>query len=402
MKELKTICFQTRGGVNHNYGGLDRVTELLADYFEKNGFTVYYLSQIKRQGTHATRQVYLPNENNLLSDENIVFYNAFLKEKKIDVLINQEGNVNINLPLNKENKDLIYITVLHFNPNYITEFHFENKFNKMNIPNVAKKVFSGIFKIPFIKKKAFDYLHRKLESNYYVNCLNCDQFVMLSNRFQKDFAALFTTKALPSNITAINNPIQLDNVNVDFSKKKNKLLYVGRLECGMKQLDRLLDNWKIIANKFPDWSLHLVGGGPDEMLLKKQVITESIPRVFFEGIQNPQSYYEEASIFCFSSSSSEGWGMVLVEAQSYGCVPVAFNSYSSIKDIITDRENGMLVAAFNNDEYIKAVEEIIENVDMRIMLAKNAMENVKKFHVDIIGKEWVRLFDKIKTQKINE
>jgi wyosine [tRNA(Phe)-imidazoG37] synthetase (radical SAM superfamily) len=108
MKKLKTICFQTRGGVNHDFGGLDRVTELLADFFEASGYTVYYLSQLKRPGTHATRQIYLPNQNELTSKENIRFYNTFIKKNKIDVLINQEGNVNIIIPLNEINKDLHY------------------------------------------------------------------------------------------------------------------------------------------------------------------------------------------------------------------------------------------------------------------------------------------------------
>ena len=112
MKELKTICFQTRGGVNHDYGGLDRVTELLADFFVASGYQVYYLSQVKRPGTHATRQIYLPNQIELTSPENIAFYNTFLQEQEVDILINQEGNVNIIIPLDKQlNKDLIYISL---------------------------------------------------------------------------------------------------------------------------------------------------------------------------------------------------------------------------------------------------------------------------------------------------
>lgn len=395
MEKKKTICFQTRGGINHDYGGLDRVTELLADFFEENGFTVYYLAQVKRPDTHKTRQYYLPNEQELTSKENIEFYNKFIEEKQIDIFINQEGNVNIILPLMEKNKSIIYLTALHFNPNYITKFHFRNKINKMNIPSGLKKVISTLFTIPFIEDQAFAYLHRKLENNYYINCSNCDRFILLSNRFQNDFAALFKTKKLPSNICAINNPIRINNAAIDFSKKKKKLLYVGRLECGMKQLDTLLNNWNLIANNFPDWSLHLVGGGPDEMMLKQQVVQEEIPRVFFEGIQDPQPYYEEASIFCFSSASSEGWGMVLVEAQMNGCVPVAFESYSAIADIISDHKTGLLVPAYNNELYINALMELMQNEILREELAINAIEYVKRFDIDTIGKQWINLFEDV-------
>lgn len=400
MKKIKTICFQTSGGVNHDFGGLDRVTELLGDYFEENGYTVYFLSQVKRPGTHATRQFYFPNEKELTSNENIVFYNSFLKDKRIDVLINQEGNVNLILPLKDKNADLIYITALHFNPNYITDFHFIHKFTKMNIPSFAKKILVGIFKIPFINKKALAHLHRKLENNYYTNCLHCDRFILLSNRFQKDFIGLFVTKKLPTNISAINNPIIVSKEIIDVSKKKKKLLYVGRLECGMKQLDKLLTNWNAIATDFPEWTLHLVGGGPDEQLLKQQVENESIPRVFFEGIQNPQPYYEEASIFCFSSAASEGWGMVLVEAQIKGCVPVAFQSYSAIEDIITSNHNGILVPPNHNELYKEALILLMNDNILRQNMAENAMKTSLKFDINNIGKQWIHLIDEINQEKV--
>jgi glycosyltransferase involved in cell wall biosynthesis len=400
MKELKTICFQTRGGVNHDYGGLDRVTELLADFFVASGYQVYYLSQVKRPGTHATRQIYLPNQIELTSPENIAFYNTFLQEQEVDVLINQEGNVNIIIPLDKQlNKDLIYITVLHFNPNYITEFHFNHKVNKMNIPGLLKLGLNNIVNIPFIKQQLLSYLQRKLERNYAINCSNCDRFVLLSNNFKSDFGQLFKTKTLPTNISAINNPILINKKEIEISKKKKKLLYVGRLEIGMKQLDKLINNWNVIAADFPDWTLHLVGGGPDEQLLKDQIKNKNIPRVFFEGIQNPKTYYEEASIFCFSSSSAEGWGMVLVEAQIKGCVPIAFNSYSSISDIITDGETGRLVASNDNEQYIKELSELMQNEQIRQKMALNAIESSKKFDIKIIGQEWIHLFNEEKLNK---
>lgn len=402
MKELKTICFQTRGGVNHNYGGLDRVTELLADYFEENGFVVYYLAQVRRPDTHLVRQIYLPNEKELTSQENIDFYNAFIKEKQIDVLINQEGNVNIIIPLNKDNENLLYITVLHFNPNYITDFHFNHKINKMNIPDFAKSGLNYFVDLPIIKQKLHSYLHRKLENNYYINCLNSDQFVLLSNNFKKDFEALFKIKKIPTNVSAINNPIIITNEVTDVSKKRKQLLYVGRLECGMKQLDKLLTNWNTIANIFPDWTLHLVGGGPDEELLKKQVKNNQIPRVFFEGIQNPQPFYDEASIFCFSSASSEGWGMVLVEAQIKGCVPVAFNSYSALTDIITNDENGILIPAYDNELYTKGLASLMQNHELRETLAKNAIQSSKRFDIAQIGKEWIKLFEEVRIEKYSK
>jgi glycosyltransferase involved in cell wall biosynthesis len=299
-------------------------------------------------------------------------------------------------------KDLLYITVLHFSPNYISDFHFNHKINKMKVANFIKSSLNFIVDIPIVRKKLLLYLRRKLENNYYINCLNCDRFVLLSDKFKKDFEALFKTKKIPSKISAINNPIIIDSKLIDFSKKKKKLLYVGRLECNMKQLDKLLVNWNTIANSFPEWTIHLVGAGPDEQVLKEQVENNSIPRVFFEGIQNPQPYYEEASIFCFSSSSAEGWGMVLVEAQIKGCVPVAFNSYAAITDIITSDENGILIPAYNNSQYANALATLINNDRLRQTLAENAIQSSKRFDISNIGKQWIALLEEVRLEKNNK
>lgn len=397
--DFKTICFLTNGGVHRNYGGLDRVTEILADYFEKNGYTVYYLSHVERPEAYNDRQIYFPDKNRINSEENVSFFNLFIKNKHIDVILNQEGNVDLNLPLNDENKKVIKITALHFNPNYITDYHFVHKFSKLTLPTIFRRALTHVFEVPQIKKIALDYLRKKLRRNYYINCKQCDRFVLLSGKFKKDFSDLFKGGKVPYNVSAINNPIILHKKDIDFSKKKKKILYVGRLECGMKQLDKLLRIWKSIANKNKDWSFHLVGGGPDEAFLKKIVLEEAIPRVFFEGIQNPEKFYEESSVFCFSSSSSEGWGMVLVEAQSYGCVPVAFNSYSAVSDIITHANNGFLVPAYDENVYIESLQQLIDNDSLRTRLAENAMQNVKRFEINAIGEKWINLLTEIQINK---
>ena len=51
--------------------------------------------------------------------------------------------------------------------------------------------------------------------------------------------------------------------------------------------------------------------------------------LFLKGQKNPEPYYNEASIFMMTSSF-EGWGLTLTEAQQYGCVPLAFHSFASL------------------------------------------------------------------------
>lgn len=400
---IKAICFQTNGGVNHDFGGLDRVTELLADYFEKQGIKVYYLSFTRRPGTENIRQYYLPDEKKYRSESNIAFYNKFLEEKQIDILINQEGNVNIVLPCNLKRKPL-FLTVLHFAPNYIPDYYFEHRISKLNIPTTVKKLLNLLVCHTIIKNCALDYLREKLRKNYQyqVNC--CDWFILLSNRFKADLSQFFPG-SLPYNICAINNPSTFfpQEAKTTIREKKNVLLYVGRLEIGQKRLDLLLKMWKVLSLEREDWYLKLVGDGPDSSLLKRMVAENKIQRVLFEGKQNPQRYYEEASIFCLTSGAAEGWGMVLVEAQLYGCVPVVFNSYSSVPDIVQDGVTGFVVEAFNESQYIARIRELQQDVNLRQYMSEKCQDNINRFSITHIGGQWLQLFSMaVQRRKKNE
>ena len=57
--------------------------------------------------------------------------------------------------------------------------------------------------------------------NYIAQCNDCDQFVMLSDRFRRELSALFGERPLPENICAINNPATFAFREIDFAKKRS-------------------------------------------------------------------------------------------------------------------------------------------------------------------------------------
>ena len=58
-----------------------------------------------------------------------------------------------------------------------------------------------------------------------------------------------------------------------------------------------------------------------------------IKNIYFEGNKNPLPYYQKASVFLMTSAL-EGWGLTITEAQQFGVVPVAFDSYPSLHEVI--------------------------------------------------------------------
>ena len=90
------------------------------------------------------------------------------------------------------------------------------------------------------------------------------------------------------------------------------------------------------------------------------------------------------------TSRLESWGLTITEAQQFGVVPIAFNSYPSLTDIINP-QNGIIVSDNDLSAYIKAIKYLIRNKNARKNLAINAIESSKKFKSDIIAKQWIEL-----------
>jgi glycosyltransferase involved in cell wall biosynthesis len=172
------------------------------------------------------------------------------------------------------------------------------------------------------------------------------------------------------------------------------LLYVGRIKFYQKRTDRLIEIWQSLYKKYPDWELTIVGNGSLLNDLKQYVIENNIERVKFTGISNPAKYYQESEILCLTSDS-EGLGMVLIEAAKIGCIPIAFNSFPSINEVIVNNVNGFIIDKFDMKQYMNALEELMQNDALRERLRNNSLDIFHKFHPRVVARQWVALFEEM-------
>ena len=47
-----------------------------------------------------------------------------------------------------------------------------------------------------------------------------------------------------------------------------------------------------------------------------------------------------------------------------GVVPIAFDSYASLREIITDGENGAVITEGNVNDYVSRLKELIRNAEL--------------------------------------
>ena len=225
---------------------------------------------------------------------------------------------------------------------------------------------------------------------------NCDKWVFLSNSFVDDAKKLLG-KVDKNKLCAIGNPLpyEISTDKVDFSKKTNTILYVGRM-IELKRVHFLLDVWSDIQDSAiaQDWTFILVGDGVTLKDEKEYAKKLNCKRLEFTGFQDPRQYYEKADILALASNS-EGFGMVLVEAQQYGCVPIVLDSFSAVHDIIESGRNGILVEDNNRGEFKEELLGLMQNTDKRRLIAKNAIQDCKKFSVKNIVDQWEKLFREV-------
>ena len=117
-----------------------------------------------------------------------------------------------------------------------------------------------------------------------------------------------------TNVTVIPNPCSLDGLNLPISSKKSKtVLAVGRLH-EQKGFDFLLRAWKPIEEHHPEWTLRIVGEGPQRPALEQQIRELGLQHVVLAGkTEDVINEYTSASLFVLSSRY-EGLPLALIEA----------------------------------------------------------------------------------------
>lgn len=234
----------------------------------------------------------------------------------------------------------------------------------------------------------------RVASNYLRGMLlNSHCLVLLSDKFRKEFIKLSGVSA-GNRLKAISNPICPVEYSFCPQKKKNQIVVVSRHVWFQKRIDRVIRIWEKIMDRFPDWELIILGDGPHHKDFVHLAERAQTKRLTFAGVQNPAEFYRNSKILCLTSSW-EGFGLVLTEAQQYGCVPIAYRSYSSLDDIIEDGRTGFSVKPFNEEEYIEKLARLMTDAPLRESMALEAMQSVKKFYVGDVAKKWMDLFSSL-------
>lgn len=145
------------------------------------------------------------------------------------------------------------------------------------------------------------------------------------------------------------------------------ILYLLEALAGMKPADRKTIRLDIVGN-IADYSYYyrLL------MFCQQHGLEENVK---FHGIVSQQElerFYSQAYAFVFPSLL-EGYGLVLIEAMSYGLPVIAFNN-SAMPYTIKNEVNGLLVTNCDSTELGDKILWLMKNVDYHRNLSQNALK----------------------------
>ena len=215
---------------------------------------------------------------------------------------------------------------------------------------------------------------------------NFDYFVVVSDNLRK----FYENKIGKTKCIYIPNVI--DSLPDKRSKLTNKnIITIGRLSPEKGQKD-LIDVFKIVNKELPETKLFMVGDGPLKKELenytKELKLTDKIIFTGFLGDKGKEKYILDSSIFILPSYT-ESFGLVLIEAMSYGLPCIAFDSSDGAKELLKNNV-GILVKNRNKE---KMAEEIIKELKNKngSEHSKKGYKYCQKYLLDNVKKEWINI-----------
>ena len=211
-----------------------------------------------------------------------------------------------------------------------------------------------------------------------------DHFVVLTKEDERYWEDVPRITVIPNMLSfSFTEPASLSN---------KKVIAVGRYDY-QKGFDYLIDAWAIVNKHQPEWVLEIIGGGEWKSRLQKQIDESGLQDCIC--LKAPTSHIEEeyrqASMLVMSSRY-EGFGMVLVEAQSAGLPVISFTCKCGPRDIITDGMDGFLVAEKDVAGLANTMLCLMQDGKMRRSMGMAAMKNSRRFSETAVMGQWEELF----------
>ncbi len=378
-------------------GGVNVVSATLARKFSDEGHQVDVFAFFKGRGdmpeeSYGGVNVYI-GCGFKVSKQNTELLRRLIRERGIQLVINQWGLPYVPTATLRQackGTDTKWISYYHTNP----LFNGRVQEVEMALSRQGSLVKRMLLKCKLAAVKRVT--GRMMRHNYHA----CWRFMVLSEAYVKNFQE-FTGLRHTEKLRVMNNPVTIDARGFSFGveHKEKEILFVGRLDPVSKKVSRLVEAWSMIEAQCQGWRLTIVGDGPERKAIEDIIKKKGLQRVRIEGVKAPRPYYERASVLAMTSDF-EGWPLVLGECMTFGVVPVVFDSFEALHDIVDDGVNGLIVpkekGRFSARMMAERLRQVIEDKDYRERMMRQAVVRSRDFSIEGIYAKWEKVFKELR------
>lgn len=316
----------------------------------------------------------------------------FIDEKQIDVILDYSHLIigdtrKFYIEIKQKYPRLKVFTMIHNCPSHTTQSKaYELSRLRLKDVHSLKQLFQWLFPWLYI------FLLKKVVKHQNLSAYNTlDEVVLLSPSYIPEFRELIGKKDA-TRLSAIPNAIKPVESSIPIEQKQKEIIFVGRF-AAEKALPKLLKIWEMIQDELLEWSLVLVGDGDRYKECEQIISDKGLKRVRLTGHQMAIPCIDRAGILCLTSVI-EGLPTVFTEAMNLGVVPVGFDSFRAIYDMIDNGKNGIIIRNNDYKAYAQALIRLATDDAYRHQLAAAAKEQKGKYDIEQIGPLWVEAFRK--------
>jgi len=353
-------------------GGAERVMSIIANYWADRGEDITLIT-------------YYPKNKD--------FYklHSHIKRANLGLLYNQSTTVWSAIKNNYTRLSRLRAVIQESHPDVVVSFMDRN--------NVLTLIATIGLSIPVVVSERTNPKQHSIGPVW--NCLRylfystAEALVIQSEAIKGWATGIISSKRL----YVIPNPVlpvpKIMNYDTSFSIQSPFIVSMGRLDQ-YKGFDKLIEAFAQNYKKFPQWSLVILGEGPQRNQLESYAHELGISsRIHFPGqIHEPHATLQQADIYVLSSKY-EGFPNALLEAMSCGLAVISFDCPTGPSDIIRNEQDGLLIPPEDVKALIKAIEDLMGDENKRQRLGAQARSVMERFSIEKIIKKWDKVLNEV-------
>jgi len=234
---------------------------------------------------------------------------------------------------------------------------------------------------------------------------NSDKVIVVSN-FLKDLAVKIGISE--EKIKVIYNSVDFlsfeNDLKIDLRKElkiNGKVILTNARLTPWKGVDMLIKIMSELIRKHNNIKLIIISEGPERENLEKLAVDLDVEEnVFFAGRVSRDlvvEYLKIADVFVLNTNY-EGMSFSLLEAMKIG-TPIITTKVGGNIETVKDKETGLLVDYNNKEQWIEAINFIINNPDFGKKLVQQAKNDLKRFNWNNLVKETINVFENLCIKK---